>query len=93
MTFSKISSKMSMRDHRPKFLVCQSFLSKVCQKYFSRSETPKIDDFGPFFKNRSLKYLPSGKKRVFGDLVFFEKSRKWGIIFEVAPQNLFTNLY
>ena len=70
---------------RPKFLVCRSFLSKVCQKKFSRSGTPKIDDFGPFFKNRCPKFLPTRKKRVFRVADFFEKSRKWRFILRVRP--------
>ena len=35
------------------------------------SGTPKIDDFGPFFKNRYPKFLPTRKKRVFRVAVFF----------------------
>ena len=65
------------------------FLSKVCPKKFSWSGTPKIDDFGSFFKNRCPKFLPSGKKGVFWDLAFFEKLRKWGVVFGGAPQNCF----
>ena len=61
----------------------------VCRKKFSRSGTPKIDDFGLFFKNRCPKFLPTRKKRVFRVADFSEKSRKWGFILEGAPQNFF----
>ena len=88
--FSKIGHKMSMGRVPTKiFGVSEFFLSKLCEKKFSRSGTPKIDDFGPFFKNRCPIFLPTGKKRVFRVADFFEKSRKWGVIFGGAPQNLF----
>ena len=57
------------------------FLSKACPQQFSRSGTPKIDDFWPFFKNKCPKFLLTQKKRVFRVADFFEKSRKlffWG---------------
>ena len=63
--FSKIGSKMSMGRSPTANFFPGVFLSKVCQKKFSRSGTSKIDDFGPFFKNRCPKFLPTGKKRVF----------------------------
>ena len=40
-------------------------------KEISRLGTPKIDDFGAFFKNRCPKFLPTRKKRVFGVADFF----------------------
>ena len=54
--------------------------------------TPKIDDFGPFFKNRCPKFLPTRKKRVFRVADFFEKSRKWGFILGCAPKFFFHKL-
>ena len=51
------------------------FLSKVSQKQFWLSETAKIDDFGPFFKNRCSKFLPTGKTMFF-ETSFFFRSRK-----------------
>ena len=74
--FSKIGPKMSMGRVPTEIFGVGLFLSKVCQKQFSSSGTPKIEDFGPFFKNRCPKFLPSGKKRVFRVADFFEKSRK-----------------
>ena len=85
MVLFKIEPKMSMGGPGRNFWCVGAFLSKVCQKQFSRSGTPKIDDFGPFFKNRCPKFLPTGKKRVFHVADFFEKSRKLGFILGGAP--------
>ena len=68
------------------------FLSKVCQKIFSRSGTPKIDDFGPFFKNGCPKYLLGGKN-VFFVLPIFSKNRgNGGLFLGVRPKMFFTKL-
>ena len=51
------------------------FISKVCQKTFSRLGTQKIGDSGPFHKSM-VEISVKWEKRVFRDLDFFEKSRK-----------------
>ena len=89
MAFSRIGTKMSMGMVQTKiFGESEFFHRKFVNKKFSRSGTPKIDDFGPFFKNKCPKFLPTRKKRVFRVADFFEKSRKWGFFFGGAPQLL-----
>ena len=66
MDFSKKGPKMSMgRVPIEIFGVSKFFYRNFVKKNLSRSGTPKIDDFRPFFRNRSSKFLPSGKKGVF----------------------------
>ena len=71
------------------FGVLEFFYRKFVKNKFSRSGTPKIDYFGPFFKNRCPKFLPTRKKRVFRLADFFEKSRKWEFILGVRPYFFF----
>ena len=75
--FSKIGRKMSTRGPpTPIFVDWKFFYLNFVKKKFSRSGTLKIDDFGPFFKNKCSKFLPTRKKRVFRVVDFFEKSRE-----------------
>ena len=86
--FSKIGHKMSMGRVPTKIFSVSEFFIESLSKKFSRSGTPKIDDFEPFFKNRCPEFLPIEKKRVFSLFCvadFFEKSRKWGVILGSAP--------
>ena len=82
--------RVSVRP-RPKILVCRSFFIESCQKSFSRSGTQKIDNFGPFFENRSSKFLPSGKKRVFETLFFSKNRGKGGYFWWSAPKMFLQN--
>ena len=66
---------------RPKFLVCQSFLSKVCQKKFSRSGTPKIDDFVAFFQKSMSEISANWEKTCFSCCRFFRKIEEIGVYF------------
>ena len=84
--FSKIGPKMPMGRVPTKiFGVSEFFYRKFVKKNFRGRGPQKIDDFGPFFKNRCPKFLPTGKKRVFRVADFFEKSRKLGFILGSAP--------
>ena len=98
--FENIISKLKKNVLKVEFSsaksVSQFFYQKFVKK-ISTSGTLKIGDFGPFFKNQWPKFLPTRKKRVFWNLVFFEKSRKSGCIFahfwEVRPKLVFTKTY
>ncbi len=80
--FSKIRPKMPMGRVATKiFGVSECLYRKFVKKNFSRLGTPKIDNSGPFFKNRCPKFLPTGKKRIFRVADFFEKSWLWVFIF------------
>ena len=89
--FSKIGPKMSMgRSPTANFFFREFFLSKVCQKKFSRSGTSKIDDFGPFFKIDVRNFCQMGKNVFFETSFVYLKSRgNGGAIFGGAPQNFF----
>ena len=90
--FSKLVHKMSMGMSPTKNFLCQGLFIESLPKTFSMSETPKIEGFRPFYKYLSSKFQPSGKKGVFWDLFFSEKSRKWGVILGMRHKNVFANL-
>ena len=76
---------MSMGRSSTEKNFCLSFFIESLSKNILEVGDPKIDDFGPFFKNRCPKFLPTAKKNVFGVAYFFEKSRKCGVILGGAP--------
>ena len=89
MAFSKIDPKMSMwRSPTDMFFVLKMFYRKLVKFFISRSKIPKIYDFGPFFKNRRLKFMPT-RKKVFFETSFFLKNRGNGRIFLGLPSKLF----
>ena len=86
--FRKRTVKCRWGGSRTNCLVCESFYIESLSKKISRLGPQKSTILG-LFRNRWSKFLPSGKKRVFWDLDFFEKSRKWGVIFGGAPPKFF----
>ena len=88
IAFSRRRPKMSRRRVPTEiFGVSEFFYRKFVEKKFRGRGPQKSTFFGAFFKNQSSKFLPTRKKRVFCVADFFEKSRKWEVIFESAPQN------
>ena len=87
--FRKKAIKSRWGGPRPKFRVTHIFFIESSWKKIFEVGGPLSTIWGLYFKSRNPKFLPTRKKRVFRVADFFEKSRKWGFIFEGAPQKFF----
>ena len=86
--FSKRRFKILTGRLRPKCLISRSSLSKVCQKYFSKSEAKKSAILG-LFSNIHLRNFDQFGKNVFFETSFFSKNRENEGLFLRAAPNFF----
>ena len=88
--FSKIGPKMSMGRVPTNILgVSEFFYRKFVKKKFRGRGHQKSTFLGLFSKIDPRNFCQLGKNVIFELPIFFEKSSKWGVIFEGAPKNFF----
>ena len=80
MVFSKTDRKMPMRRTPNEIFGVWEFFIESLSKNISRSGTPKIDDFGPFFKSMVEIYV-KWEKACFLRPRFFRKIEEMGGFF------------
>ena len=68
------------------------FISKVCQKIFSRLGTPKIDDFGPF-RESMVEISAKWEKERFLRPRFFRKIEEMGGYFWGCALKIFSQVW
>ena len=79
--FRKNGLKSWSGGSRPKFLATPCVLTESSSKMILGSGAPRSTILSLFFENWYQKFLPSGKKRVFWEVDFFDKTTKTTVLF------------